>query len=95
MTVCQADDPILITMPESRVFVLKCNTYLKRTKGEQLRPISPCGADGLYLGQLKPPTDYTDYDPAEKEEVHVPAPVFPEELVEACEYLTKEPECDT
>lgn len=46
-------NPSFITIPESRVFVLKCNTYLKRDLEDFLRPICPIGSDGLFPGQLK------------------------------------------
>ena len=65
--VCTAD-PYLITLPQtSRVFILKCNTYLKRDPGDSLRPIClNAGPDGLFPGQLKPPIDYSDVDPDEE-----------------------------
>jgi hypothetical protein len=62
-------------IPEARVFVLKCNTYLKRDVGDSLRPICPIHIDGLFDGQLKPPYQT---DP----------PELPAELVEAVEVLT-------
>ena len=58
-------DPVLIHVPESRVFILKCNTYLKRDRGDKLSQWSPKLPDGLYPGQIKPPVDYSDRDPDE------------------------------
>jgi hypothetical protein len=63
--------PSFISIPSARVFVLKCNTYLKREPGDRLRAICPVGPDGLFPGQLKAPID----DPT-------PAPV---ETVEECD----------
>ena len=60
-------DPSLIVVPSARVFMLKCNTYLKRDPGDHLRPICPIDRDsGLFPGQLKPPTTFAD-DPEEVE----------------------------
>lgn len=56
-------DPIFIHPPESRVFILKCNTYRKRDPGDKLSPWSPKESDGLYPGQLRPPIDYSNTDP--------------------------------
>ena len=55
-------EPVLMHPAESRVFILKCNTYLKRDEGDSLRPWSPKAADGLYPGQLRPPRDLSHYD---------------------------------
>jgi hypothetical protein len=61
-TVC-IGDPIFIRMPESRSFILKCNTYQKRDPGETIKPITNVMADGLYPGQIRP-----GYDPYAEEE---------------------------
>jgi hypothetical protein len=97
-TVCTAE-PSLITVPEARVFILKCNTYLKRDPGRpNVDRLSPCDENGLYPGQQAPPVDYTDFDP---EEI-VDTPPVPLSLLEMHteerklqEYLSAEPECDT
>jgi polygalacturonase len=57
--ICTAN-PQLITIPSSRVFVLKCNTYLKRDPGDHLKPICTVGRDGLFPGQLPYPIDVSD-----------------------------------
>jgi hypothetical protein len=102
--ICVAD-PIFITVPEARVFIRKCNTYLKRDDGDSCQPLDPIGADGLYPGQLKTPKDYSDFDP--EEHGHIPKPVQDKayrDLMEKGsdthvtgqeqEYITEE-ECDT
>lgn len=61
--VCDADGASLMKVPDSRVFILKCNTYLKRPEGTSLRPMcQSLGSDGLYPGQLRPPVDMSDFD---------------------------------
>jgi len=55
-------DPVFIHPAESRVFILKCNTYLKRLPGDKLGPWSPKDPDGFYPGQLRPPLDLSDFD---------------------------------
>ena len=59
--VCTAN-PQFITVPSARVFILKCNTYLKRDLGQQIKPLLPCDEFGLYPGQCRPPADYSDLD---------------------------------
>jgi hypothetical protein len=63
--ICMAD-PRFITIPASRVFVLKCNTYLKRDPGDHLHPICNVGEDGLFPGQLPYPIDMSDFDAKDK-----------------------------
>ena len=59
-------NPKFMKVPDSRVFILKCNTYLKRDPGTSLRAMcKSIGPDGLFPGQLKPPIDYSDIDPEE------------------------------
>jgi hypothetical protein len=59
-------DPVFIRVGSLKEWMLKCNNYKYRPIGQTIKPIVPIGFDGLYPGQLKPPTDYTDIDPAEK-----------------------------
>jgi hypothetical protein len=102
MTVCTAE-PSLITVPEARVFILKCNTYLKRDPGRGIDRLSPCDENGLYPGQSAPPVDHSDEDPEEElfkleQELDVP---FKHRFynntksTSSGECVSVEPECDT
>jgi hypothetical protein len=92
--VCTLDEASFITVATLQGWMLKCNSYKYRPAGEAIQPnISPgLGADGLYPGQIKPPMDYTDFDP---EEIIVPPPVVAAVLTDQGDYPTVEPECDT
>jgi len=60
-------DPIMINVESLKPWMMKCNNYKYRPVGEKIQPLCPSvGKDGLYPGQIKPPTDYSDYDPAEE-----------------------------
>jgi hypothetical protein len=92
ITVCQAENPTLITLPESRVFVLKCNTYLKRDPGDFLQPIClNVDSSGLFPGQLKPPIDYTDFDPDATAVEPQPTPVV---KITLGHLMSEETSCD-
>jgi hypothetical protein len=56
-------DPQLIGVGTLKGWMVKCNSYKYRPAGQSLGPVTPIGADGLYPGQIKPPTDYSDVDP--------------------------------
>ena len=52
---CTVTAAELITVPDTRSFILKCNTYKKHPAGNKTENIGP-GSDGLYPGQIKSPT---------------------------------------
>lgn len=59
-------EPIMIGVESLKPWMLKCNSYKYRPAGQQIRPVVPVDFDGLYPGQIKPPRDFSDYDPDEK-----------------------------
>jgi len=90
-------DPIMIAVESLKPWMRKCNNYKYRPAGEKIQPLCPSvGTDGLYPGQIKPPTDYSDFDPDEVETTATaPDEVWDIPISSGGNIAVQEPECDT
>lgn len=87
--VCDGD-PTFRGIPDARVFIRHCLTYKHRPRDESVQQLDPLvDENGLYDGQIKPPVDYSDFDP---ETIDDPPPAA---AGSSSTNIAEEPECDT